>query len=133
MPVPMFSERRVCWGIWSRLVSGRNLRIFLCQSCRDLTEQGGSMRRALFLSLSPPEVSRSVFYKKDHEKKMTHNAKKKKKKKTHMQGEEQSPWCCQGLGSHPGPTRGKQFLPSPRILLLLERGKTKRRLCAEPR
>ena len=49
-----------------------------------------------------------------------------------MQGEEQSPWCCQGLGSHPGPTRGKQFLPSPCILLLLERGKTKRRLRGEP-
>lgn len=37
------------------------------------------MWRALFLSLSPPEVARSVFLKKkDHEKKMTHNAKKKK-------------------------------------------------------
>ena len=51
-------------GIWSRLASGRNRCIFRCQSCRDLTEQGGTMRRDLFLSLSPPEVVRSVFKKK---------------------------------------------------------------------
>lgn len=127
MLVPVFSGRRVSRGIWSRLVSGRSLCIFQCQSCRDLTEEGGTMWRALFLSLSPPEVARSVFLKKkDHEKKMTHNA--KKKKMTHMQGKEQSHWCCQGLGFTSWSHHGKQFLPSSCLILLLERRKTKRLL-----
>lgn len=55
------------------------------------------MRRALFLSLSPPEVARSVFYKKDHEKKMTHML--KKKKMTHMEGKEKA-LVLSGAGAH---------------------------------
>ena len=55
------------------------------------------MRRALFLSLSPPEVARSVFYKKDHEKKMTHML--KKIKMTHMEGKEKA-LVLSGAGAH---------------------------------
>ena len=66
------------------------------------------MQRALFLSLSPPEVARSVFYKKDHEKKMTHML--KKKNDTHGR-KRKSLGVVRGWGSHPGPTRGDSSCP----------------------
>lgn len=81
----------------------------------------------IFVSFPSRSGKVSLFKKKkDHEKKMTHNA--KKKKMTHMQGKEQSHWCCQGLGFTSWSHHGKQFLPSSCLILLLERRKTKRLL-----
>lgn len=61
------------------------------------------------MSLSLQKWQGRAFYKKDHEKKMTHML--KKKKKTHMEGKE-SLGVVRGWGSHPGPTRGNQFCPA---------------------